>query len=329
MENNNNAITDGEEPVSSSLKQQSNKLKKLPPRNVSEQRQAKLEDSMQYHSVEPLHEDVSDEQEPYRGGPRRPSVNPQTRYEQYHRTNSNDSDKYYYPPQPQPMDPSNNPLLNSPIRKSYSYDQSLNENVGMKNVSRRSSREMLTKSPEAMKPSIPVPTVSPKQPLNNLHRSHSHGTEGYMSSPVSPSSQAILPPRSPNIRLNHSRSRSPSGNLRINNHMPIPINNNNINNNLSKSLPNNSLSTSNTSINNSSTTLNNIDNGIRYYSELSAYELITVKHMAISTLKENLDNSISLDLSSLIEDRKLKLWEKVFVSFKANQKKTKPKGYYL
>jgi len=303
--NNNNAITDGEEPVSSSLKQQSNKLKKLPPRNAPEQRQARLEDSMQYHSVEPLHEDVSDEQEPYRG-PRRPSVNPQSRYEQYHRTNSNESDKYYYPPQPQPIDPSNNPLLNSPIRKSYSYDQSLNENIGMKNVSRRSSREMLTKSPEAMKPSMPVPPVSPKQPLNNLHRSHSHGTEAYMSSPISPSNQAIIPPRSPNIRLNHSRSRSPSGNLRLNNninHMPIPINNNNINNNLSKSLPNNSLSTSNTSINNSSTTLNNIDNGIRYYSELSAYELITVKHMAISTLKENLDNSISLDLSSLIEEK--------------------------
>jgi hypothetical protein len=322
---NNNAITDGEEPVSSSLKQQSNKLKKVQPRNTSEQRQAKLEESMQYHSIEPLHEDVSEEQDQIKG-PRRPSVNPKGRYDQYHRSNSNESDKYYYPPQPQPIDPNNNPLLNSPIRKSNSYDQSLNDNVGIKNIS---NKEMLTKSPEGMKPTIPVNPLSPKQQLPSLHRSYSHSPEGYMTSPMSPPNQNIVPPpRSPNLRLNHSRSRSPSGNLRLNssNHIPIPINsNNNSNANLSKSLPTNGLNASNNSINNSSTNILNIDNGIRYYSELSAYELITVKHMAINTLKENLDGNISIDLSSLIEDRKLKLWEKVFVSFKANQKKTKPK----
>jgi len=284
---------------------------------------------MQYHSIEPLHEDVSEEQDQIKG-PRRPSVNPKGRYDQYHRSNSNESDKYYYPPQPQPIDPNNNPLLNSPIRKSNSYDQSLNDNVGIKNIS---NKEMLTKSPEGMKPTIPVNPLSPKQQLPSLHRSYSHSPEGYMTSPMSPPNQNIVPPpRSPNLRLNHSRSRSPSGNLRLNssNHIPIPINsNNNSNANLSKSLPTNGLNASNNSINNSSTNILNIDNGIRYYSELSAYELITVKHMAINTLKENLDGNISIDLSSLIEDRKLKLWEKVFVSFKANQKKTKPKGKFF
>ncbi|ORY57651.1 RhoGAP-domain-containing protein, partial [Neocallimastix californiae] len=256
-------------------------------------------------------------------GSGRPPANPAIR--QYNRTNSNESDKYYYPPPPhQPIDSSSNPLHNSPIRKSYSYDQSI-ENIGMKNASRAFSKEMLTRSPEGMKPSTPVPVLSPKPPINNnLQRSYSNSVEGYMSSPISPSNQGILPPKSPNIKLSHSRSQSPSS-LRINNslnHIPIPINNNNnnSNNNLSKSLPTNGLSVSNSSV-----TLNNIDNGIRYYSELSAYELITVKHMAINTLKDNLDNSISIDLSSLIEDRKLKLWEKVFVSFKSNQKKTKPK----
>jgi len=321
-DNNNNAITDKEEPVSSSLRQQSNKIKSLPPRKASEQRQARLENSMQFHSFEPLHENVNDEQDSYRGSGR-PPANPAIR--QYNRTNSNESDKYYYPPPPhQPIDSSSNPLHNSPIRKSYSYDQSI-ENIGMKNASRAFSKEMLTRSPEGMKPSTPVPVLSPKPPINNnLQRSYSNSVEGYMSSPISPSNQGILPPKSPNIKLSHSRSQSPSS-LRINNslnHIPIPINNNNnnSNNNLSKSLPTNGLSVSNSSV-----TLNNIDNGIRYYSELSAYELITVKHMAINTLKDNLDNSISIDLSSLIEDRKLKLWEKVFVSFKSNQKKTKPK----
>ncbi|ORX76522.1 RhoGAP-domain-containing protein [Anaeromyces robustus] len=321
--NNNNAITDGEEPVSSSLKQQSNKLKKIPPRNTPEQRQARLEDSMQYHSIDTLH-DIAGDDDPHRGA-RRPSNNP-ARYESYHHSN-NESDKYYYPPQPQPIDPNNNPLINSPIKKSYSYEQSLNENVGMKNPTKRSSREMLTKSPEGLKPTIPPPPFPPKQSFNNLHRSHSNGAGVYpVNSPVSPLQNPGIPPRSPNIRLSHSRSRSPSGNLRITNnlnHIPITNANDNGMNNLSKSFPGSSLSNSNGSLYTSNSMINGT--GIRYYSELSAYELITVKHMAINTLKENLDSSLSLDLSSLIEDRKLKLWEKVFVSFKSNQKKTKPK----
>ncbi|OUM60823.1 hypothetical protein PIROE2DRAFT_69689 [Piromyces sp. E2] len=321
---NNNAVTDGEEPVSSSLKQQSNKLKKIPPRNAPEQRQARLEDSKQYHSIEPLHEDIVDEPEPYRG-PRRPSTNP-VRYESFNRS-INDPDKYYYQP-PQPLDPNNpnNPLI-TPIRKSYSYDQQLSESNSIKNIPKRSSRELLSRSPEAMK-TMPPP-VSPKQNYTGLQRSYSNGLDGYpMNSPISPSNNGI-PPRSPNFsRLNHSRSRSPSGNVRLTNnninHMPIPLSNSPNFSNMNKSMPAN-LSSTSSSINNSNSTLNAIDNGIRYYSELSAYELITVKHMAINAIKENLDNSVSLDLSSLIEDRKLKLWEKVFVSFKSNQKKTKPK----
>jgi len=318
----NNTIPDGEEPVSSSLKQQSNKLKKIPPRNAPEQRLARLEDGKQYHSIEPLHEDIVDEPEQYRG-PRRPSATP-ARYESFN--HSNDPEKHYYQ-QPQPLDPNNNPLI-TPIRKSYSYDQQLSESNNAKNMPKRSSKELLSRSPEAMK-SMPPPPVSPKQNYNTgLHRSHSNGLDGYpVNSPISPSNNGI-PPRSPNFnRLNHSRSRSPSGNVRLTNninHMPIPLNSSPNFSNLSKSLPAN-LSSANSSLNNSNSTLGPIDNGIRYYSELSAYELITVKHMAINVIKENLDNSVSLDLSSLIEDRKLKLWEKVFVSFKSNQKKTKPK----
>jgi len=322
----NNTIPDGEEPVSSSLKQQSNKLKKIPPRNAPEQRLARLEDGKQYHSIEPLHEDIVDEPEQYRG-PRRPSATP-ARYESFN--HSNDPEKHYYQ-QPQPLDPNNNPLI-TPIRKSYSYDQQLSESNNAKNMPKRSSKELLSRSPEAMK-SMPPPPVSPKQNYNTgLHRSHSNGLDGYpVNSPISPSNNGI-PPRSPNFnRLNHSRSRSPSGNVRLTNninHMPIPLNSSPNFSNLSKSLPAN-LSSANSSLNNSNSTLGPIDNGIRYYSELSAYELITVKHMAINVIKENLDNSVSLDLSSLIEDRKLKLWEKVFVSFKSNQKKTKPKGKYI
>jgi len=281
-----------------------------------------LEDSKQYHSIEPLHEEIEDDQETY-GGSRRPST--PARYEQFHRQNSTESDKYYYPPQPpQPIDIK--PLL-SPIRKSYSYDQALNDS---NNVLNRPNKDVYSRSPEAMKPSMPP--VSPKQNFTNLHRSYSNGIEGYpvMGSPLSPSN-SNLPLRSPKMRINNQRPRSPS-NVHLTNsisHLPIPINNSNNTSygNLSKSLPtNNNLNSSNGSLNNSSSNLNTLDGGIRYYSELSAYELITVKHMAINTIKECLDNNISLDLSSLIEDRKLNLWEKVFVSFKSNQKKTKSKG---
>lgn len=320
-----NTITDGNEPVSSSIKQQSNKFKRVSPRIEPEPRQARLEDGKHYHSSEPLHETIDDDQDAY-GGPRRPSINP--RYE-FHRQNSNESDKYYYPQTPQTPQASHAPhslqsldgkSLVPPIRKSYSYDQAINES---NNVGNRPAN-VYTKSPEAMKPTLP-PQISPKQNYSNLHRSYSNGLEGYppMGSPHSPS--ANIPPRSPNIRINNPRSRSPSNVHLANNisHLPIPYNSNSNNTshaNLSKSYPSSNITPSLVSLNNSNTNLNGPDGGIRYISDLSDIEILIYRNIAIGYLKESLDSSIS---TSLIEEKK-KLWEK-YNPFKSNQKKTKQK----
>lgn len=342
-----------DEIVSPSLKQQSNNLKQKQPviNNSSEPKQAKLEETTApYYSIEPLREIENEENgnfkehdnynREHRPIPSHNQGKQPIRVNELYRKSNNSTDQLYGQPQAiQGQRDQNDQYYGNPIRKSYSYDQSFIE-TNMNNNYRKANNnnnEVLTRSPEAIAAiPIPQPPTSPKTNLN-LHRSYSHNNYS-VSSPTSPSmynnnnvnsiNNALKSPRSPNARLNHSRSRSPSnGNLRVSvnssqlNHKAIVVNNNNeVKRSISSgnnNLMNNSSSSS--SIN------RNINEGVRYYSELSAYDMIAVKHMALNTLNEILDNSIVLDLSTLIEERKLRLWEKVFVSIKNNQKKAKPK----